>query len=81
MASTKKGKKARVKKSKGGCSTKGGKLYIVKTPGRLTATKSKAKANKLVRNCRKTNKAAQACTWTTTTGAKNARRARRRGKK
>ena len=53
--------------AKGGCSTKSGKLYIVRTPGKLTATKSKQRAAKMVATCRKAHKkgGVKKCSWTT----------------
>ena len=80
MATKKKAKRS----GKGcGCSTKGAKLYIVKTPKGLRATKCKGKAQKLVKSCRKRNKAKgpTACTWMTTSGVRHRGGGKRRRRK
>jgi hypothetical protein len=69
--------KARVKGGCG-CSTKSGKLYILKTPGRLKATKCKGQAVKAYKTCRKTHKQLGVCTMTVVRGARKPRRHRRR---
>ncbi len=56
-------KKAKTKRVRGcGCSAKSGKLFIVKTPERLVATKCQAKAAKIVKKCRKKHERST-CTW------------------
>jgi len=72
-------KKAKVKRAKGGCS--GPTLYVVNAGGRLTATRSKARAKKLQRQCWKKMKGTRkrsVCTYSRMKSPKMGKRRRRR---
>ncbi len=76
----KKGSKKAKRGSGCGCSAKGGKLYIVKTPGKTVATKCVGKANRIVDKCRKKHPN-NLCTWTPVSGIRKRKASKRRGKK